>query len=264
MTWWYSNDTFHAVDAVAALTIQSSPDFRDCDLKTVCSVITSTIQEHCLDRDLFDGDAVFLRLQKTLFDCRKPSPLELAESISDAIAANLIAKIGRRCTIYAVPRFKPASFQLESESVEVISKYDAVAWDKLMERGFELNGWSPLHPYIDGRLDATYTPPSDFECVLVAEENGTPDGARFNSVLRFRKLAAVLHAVVSRGCEGGIHKAMARPFEFLVQFPHCSAPERNFIRNDCPPGHSVLRPRHPCYKREHPVHSILVRNYRKL
>jgi len=234
-SWWYSDDTFHAVDAVAALTIESSPSFRDCDLKTVCSVITSTIQEHCLDRDLFDGDAVFLRRHKTLFDCRKASPLELAKSISNAIAADLTAKIGRRCTIYAVPRFKTASFKVESESVEVISREDAVAWKELIQRGFEFNEWSPLHPYIDGRVDRTYTPPSDFECVLVAEENGTPDGARFNSVLKFRKLAAVLHAVVSRASERSIHKAMALSLEFLVQFPHCSTPERNFIRNDCPP-----------------------------
>ena len=235
VSWWYSEDTFRAIDAVAALTIESSSDFRDCDVETVASAVTSTLQELCLDKNLFHGDAVFLGQRDTLFDCRKTPPPELATAISEAIATNLRARIGRRCTIYAVPRIRTASFELENDSVQVIAKADADAWQKLIEKGFEFDGWSPLRPQVGDRQDRTYAPPSDFECVLVAEERGTSAGAKFNSVLRFRKLAAVVHAVASKDSPHRIHKSMARPFDFLVQFPHGSIHEGRITRSDCAP-----------------------------
>lgn len=188
-----------------------------------------------MDKALFDGDAVFLARQETLFGCRIAPVPQLADAIREAIASNLKARIGRRCTIYAVPRFQVNSFSVDGGSLRLIAKSDRETWQKLINEGYNFDGWSPLRPQVGFREDRTFAPPSDFECIFVAEEYGTQGGTRFNSILRFRKLAAVLHAVVCEQSPYSIHKAKARPFEFCVQFPHSSNPDRQITRSDCPP-----------------------------
>jgi len=235
VSWWYSDDTFHATDTVAALTIASSPDFRDCDVNSVRSAITSCLQEQCLDNNLFDGDAVFFGLRDTLFDARRTSPLALATSISEAIASKLRAQIGRRCTVHAVPQLRSGSFVLETDSVELIANEDAKAWQALSDKGYVFDGWSPWLPQFAGQLDSAFSPRSDFSCVFVAEERGTFEGAKFNSVLKFRRLSAVLHAVASKGNANRMYKSMAHPSEFLIQFPHDSISDGSATRSDCAP-----------------------------
>lgn len=235
LSWWYSNDTHQAIESVARFTIASSADFRDCDIETVTAIVTNTLQEVCLDQVLFDGNAVLFARRENLFDCRIVSVPQLADAIREAIASNLKACIGRRCTVYAVPRFQSASFTLEGGAIRLIAKSDRDAWQKLIDDGYFFDGWSPLRPQVGLRETRTFAPPRDFECVFVAEEFGTQQGTRFNSILRFRKLAAVLHAVVCKRSAYPIYKAMAVPLEFCIQFPHSSISAGQITRSDCSP-----------------------------
>jgi hypothetical protein len=235
VSWWYADDTFHALDALATLLIESSSEFMDCDIESVSNVVSKTLQELCLEKRLFDGDAVFLGRHDTLFACRAAPPAQFADSILQEITARLRSCIGRRCTIYAVPRFKVPSFVVAGRSIRLISRNDEDAWQKLIDEGYQFDGWSPLCPKLGQREDRTFSPPGDFECVLVAEENGTQRGARFNSILKFRKLAALLFASACERSPQKIHKAAARPFEFCVQFPHKSITDANVTRSDCDP-----------------------------
>jgi len=235
LSWWYADDTFQAFDAVAALLIESSAEFMDCDIESVSNVVSRTLQEICLEKGLFDGDAVFLARHDTLFACRvAPVPL-LADSILQEITAGLRKCMGRRCTVYTVPRFKVASFVVAGRSIRLISKNDEDAWQKLIDDGYLFDGWSPLHPQLGQKGSRTFSPPGDFECVLVAEENGTQRGARFSSILKYRKLAALLFATACERFPHKTHKAMARPYEFCVQFPHNSSADANITRSDCGP-----------------------------
>ena len=143
--------------------------------------------------------------------------------------------MGRRCTVFAVPRFKVASFIVPGRSIRLIARNDEEAWQKLIDDGYQFDGWSPLNPQLGFREDTTFCPPGNFECVLVAEENGTQRGTRFNSILKFRKLAALLFATACERSPHKIHKAMARPFEFCVQFAHKSSSNGNVTRSDCDP-----------------------------
>jgi hypothetical protein len=235
LSWWYSDDTFKAIEAVAGLMIESSTDFRDCDSDTVESIVPNTLQEICLDSAIFDSDAVFLARQDNLFECRKVSALAFAERIQEAIASNLRASIGRRCTIYVVPRFWVDSFVVEGESIRLIARNDETAWQSLVSEGYEFDGWTPLRPQVGFDRNRTFVPPHDFECLFIAEEIGTQKGTRFSSILRFRKLAAVLHAVACEHLARPIHKAAASAFTFCAQFPHNSNQEAHITRSDCDP-----------------------------
>jgi hypothetical protein len=231
----YSEDTFKAIEAVASLTIESSVGFRDCDLESVESIVSKTLQEICLDKEIFDGDAVFLARRDTLFDCRRVDVPVFAERIQTAIGANLRASIGRRCTVYVVPRFQVGSFVVEGESIRLVAKSDEDAWQALVHEGYEFDGWTPLRPQVGSEGNRTFTPPRDFECLFVAEEVGTQKGARFSSILRFRKLAAILHAVACEHLGRTLHKAAASASKFCTQFPHNSNPEAQITRSDCDP-----------------------------
>jgi hypothetical protein len=54
---------------VATLLIQGSPEFHDCDLKTVPEVIKDTLHEVCIDKGIFNSDDVIFSRKATLFDC---------------------------------------------------------------------------------------------------------------------------------------------------------------------------------------------------
>jgi hypothetical protein len=215
------------------LLIRESYEFRDCDPESVADVITTTLQEICVDEKIFEVDSVFLALKETLFECHKKSVTEFSELVLNSIQDNLRLIICRRCTLYAVPRFIVSSQHLENDSFHVIAKSDRRAWQALVDKGYEFDGWSPERPFLGVNDDRTFTPPDSFRCVVVAEEHGTQKGARFNSILRFRKILTLLFCIASERSAYPIHKAIARPFSYFVQFPHSSALNGNITRSDC-------------------------------
>lgn len=236
LCWWYTKDTFEVVDAIADLILRHSTDFKDCDRETASEVIKNTLQQICLDAAIFHGDAVAFSHFETLFECRSRDVKEFAEAILARISTNLRARIGRRCTIHALPRIQLPSFRIESDSISVIAKGDTTAWEKFASEGYLFDGWTPDEPFLGGdRSSRTFAPPTDFQCLFVAEENGTQKGARFNSILRFRKLGAVMLAMASRRSGHLFSKSGAMPYEFCLQLPHTSSPDRTASRNDCSP-----------------------------
>lgn len=235
LSWWYSAGTFKAIEAVARLIIDGWSEFRDCDSESVQSIVTNTLQEICVDSSLFDCDAVFFAGRDNLFECRRVSVPAFATRLQEAIVSNLAASIGRTCTVHVIPRFQVESFAVEGESLRVIAKRDVTAWQRLVDEGYEFNGWTPLRPQVGLDGDRTFTPPLDFECLLVAEGMGTQKGSQFSSILRFRKLAAILHAVACVHLGRPIHKSGASPFRFCTQFPHKSSSVAQITRTDCDP-----------------------------
>lgn len=233
LTWWYSDDTFHAINSLTTLLIQESNEFRDCDPESVSEVVTKTLQEICVDGSVFNVDSVFLARRDTLFECHEKSVPEFAELVLQAVEANLRRLLCKRCTLYTVPRFMVTSFLIANESIHVIAKNDRSAWQTLVDKGYEFDGWTPEHAVLGLREDQTFAPPANFDCILAAEEYGTQKGARFSSILKFRKILAVLFCIASERAAHPFHKAMARPLEFCIQFPHKSASDRQITRSDC-------------------------------
>lgn len=235
LAWWYSGDTFHAIDSVTTLLIQESQEFRDSDTESVSEVITKTLQEICVDRNVFNVNNLFLAKKDTLFECREKSVTEFAEFVLKSFEDNLRLVICKRCTLYTVPRFIATSLRLEDDSLHVIAKSDQIAWQALVDKGYEFDGWTPWHPVLGMSDSQTFVPPDNFQCILAAEEHGTQNGARFSSILRFRKILTVLFCIASERSTYPLHKAMTRPFEFCMQFPHKSASNCEIIRSDCEP-----------------------------
>lgn len=233
LNWWYTEATFAAQENVTRLLIQESPEFYDCDPRTVSEVIKDTLHEICIDQGTFSPDDVIFAKKSTLFDCTSVSVAQCASNILVAIKDNLRAKIGRCCTVYAVPRFRPESFYIDEAKIYFISKSDRVAWQRLVDEGFSFDGWTPEDPRAGWRKDSIYSLNGKYEAVLVADSHGTKQGARFSSVLKFRVLLAVSFAIASDRAKYPYWRAAADSLEFCVQFPHRSSPDRTMSRNDC-------------------------------
>lgn len=235
ISWWYSEYTYDAIEAIARLIIDSLIEFKDCDSESVKSIVFTTLQELCVDESLFQVYAVCFASKKNLFECIKiPVPI-FAQKIQEEIVSNLRSSIGRFCTIYVLPRFQLDSFIIENESIRLINKKDKKAWENLVDRDYKFNNWTPLRPLSDCDRNSVFTPLADFECLIVAEEQGTQKGAKFSSILKFRKLAGVLHAVAAQHLERYIHKSTTSTLDFCVLFPHNSNSKVRIIRSDCAP-----------------------------
>lgn len=233
LTWWYSDQTFQAIESVSRLVIGSSAAFRECDIDSVKGVVTDTMQELCAEKALFDVDAVILARRRSLFDCCRVPALQYAEAVLGTMQARLAAQIGQRCTLFAVPRVISPSFSISSEGLHFVSVDDVTAWQTLIEGGYQFDGWSSSSPKLGTGRE--FSPPADFTGILASEGKGTPKGARFSSILKFRKLLAVLVAMVSVRLNRTYRPSAARPFEFCMQFPHASAVEGRAVRQDCGP-----------------------------
>jgi hypothetical protein len=235
LAWWANNDIQAALETVATLLITGRPEFKDCDLPTVASVVLDTLQEVCLDNTIFAADDVLAMRQNTLFDCRRAGVVEFATALHLAMEASLRRRITRHCTVYVLPRFISHSFSLDNGSLHVIARGDCVAWEELVRKGYVFDDWSPSRPKQKGRDDLVFTPKGRVDCVLAAEDHGTQKGVHFNSIMRFRQLIALLYAVASDRSKYPIHKSMAAAPEFCVQFTHRDSSECLLIRQDCRP-----------------------------
>lgn len=233
ISWWYSDDTFRALNTLASLLIQTDQTFKDCDPESATDTISATLQQLCLDPALFNGDDVFLQRKPNLFECRGPiTVVEFAERILGEIKSNLQSIIGKRCTLYPLSRFRGPSFIIPGAGLRAISKTDELAWAEFVKEGYEFDEWSPQIPRL--KSSASGFPNSlDFEYVLVSEDYGTQKGARFASTVKFRSLISILFAVASARSQYPFSKAMAQPFTSCIQFPHAFGPDHRITRSEC-------------------------------
>lgn len=238
LCWWADEGIFEALESVANLILSGNPGFAGCDNETVQSVVVSTLQELCLDNNLFSSEDVIIRRRQTLFDCRRQDVPKFADALLQSVKANLQREISRHCTIYLVPRFIVTSFDFDQGSLHVVAKDDRVAWQQLIDRGYVFDGWSPSAPQVYGRTDKAFSPIVRTDCALITEEVGSRDGALRNSVLRFRQLLALMYAVVSERSRFPIHRSMADPSDFCMQFSHKDCAEKILRR----PGFQPLVP----------------------
>lgn len=233
LNWWYSPDTFNAIDAVTALIIETEREFKDCDPESVNSVVASTLQKVCLDSPLFNCDDVVFGIKPNLFECKGAvTVIEFTRVILEEIKSNLRAVIGKRCTIYPLTRFKGPSFSLPQEGLHLISCSDDVAWKNLSNDGYEFDGWNPRSSTMDSN-NFGFNPSIEFNYVLLAEEYGTKQGAKFSSSLKFRMFIAVLFAYASELSKYGYHKSMAQPLTNCLQFSHETAPDHSITFSEC-------------------------------
>jgi len=233
LNWWYSPDTFNAIDTVTSLIIETEQEFKDCDPESVNNIVTSTLQKICLDSPLFNVDDVVFRRKPNLFECKGAiSVIEFTKAILEEIKHELRITIGKRCTTYPLTRFKGPSLSLHEEGLHLISCSDDAAWNSFSAEGYIFDGWAPNSPVtVDTRF--SFNVGSEFNYILLAEEYGTQKGTKFASSLKFRMFITILFSYASESSKYGYHKSMAQPFTKCMQFPHKSAPDNSITLSSC-------------------------------
>lgn len=231
--WWHSDDTLTTKEDLASLLKETDGTFKDCNTELVVKTISRTFQEICLDHGIFNGDAVFLQKKPNLFECRQQISVdEFATRILNSIKSNLRGVIGRRCTLYALSRYRGPSFVVPGAGLRAIAKTDAAAWSEFAKEGYEMDGWSPQSPTLKAS-GKEFPTRQDYEYVLISDEYGTQEGAKFSSSVRVRTLITILSAVAATRSHFPISKATGQPIWSCLQFPHFSAPDQAITQSDC-------------------------------
>lgn len=236
VSWWYCNQTFLAKSALASFIKESDPSFKDCDIESVERTIMDTLQEICLDKALFNGDDVFFQQKPNLLECRRPELAvnDFAARIVDAIKDNLRTIIGRRCTVYPLPRYMGPSFRVPDLGLWAVSSTDLATWEVFEKQDYLLDGWSPLNPVIKTSGDRVLVG-AGAHYFLISEEVGTQEGAKFASAVKLRTMIALMFSVaaVRRGRE--FFKSAAPASTLCVQFPHRSATDLQITLSELGP-----------------------------
>jgi len=233
LSWWFNTETYRAVAAISSLILETDPEFRDCDLETLKTIINNTIQEICCDARFFKTDDVMFRAQSNLFACKADIAVQdFASDILHEIKVRLRNAVGKRCTIYPLTRFLGPSFSIPELGLHAIARADTLGWGKLEEMGYLFDGWSPESPHMQN-FDAAFPARLNFNYALVSAEYGTQKGTKFSSLLKLRVLIAIMFAIASEKSICTYHKAMAQPNTQCVQFPHSTCPDPRLVFSDC-------------------------------
>ncbi|OBU19982.1 hypothetical protein CTM88_20700 [Photobacterium aquimaris] len=229
ISWRYTQFTYKTVENLSFLINGEIEGVSGCDHKTIQSVIRKTLQEICVDRNIFDGDLVCFGGKDTLFECRTENDTnKYGTYIFDAILGNVRNSISLGCVIYTAPRITGKSFTIDCEKIHVIHKDDNAKWDELIELGYHFDEWSPLTGELRNGHKTVFSG-KDYDYIFVTETEGTNQGNKFSSSLKFRKLFSVISAHVE--CNYRL-KVMARPYSMCMQVPHIRSQDKSFTLSE--------------------------------
>ncbi|HAS7003471.1 hypothetical protein HJ091_22870 [Vibrio parahaemolyticus] len=229
ISWWYTQFTYKTVENLSFLINGEIEGFSGCDHKTIQSVIRQTLQEICVDRNVFDGDLVCFRGKDTLFECRTENDAnKYGTYIFEMILENVRSSISSGCVIYTAPRITGKSFTIDCENIHVIHKDDSDKWGELIELGYHFDGWNPHTGELKGGGKTAFSR-KDYDYIFVAETEGTIQGNKFSASLKFRKLFSVISGYVD--CKYRL-KVMAKPYSVSMQIPHVRSESKSFTQSE--------------------------------
>jgi len=223
VTLWKTKRSFRAIEDIARMIRSHHPEAADCDTDTIKGLISRSIQDLILDKNVFIIESIFSANHKWLSDCRADVDIN---QFSGKIYAHLMARvhtsINQWCTTLGVPRVMCESFDIPQASLSLISRMDTEKWEETVSSRYKTNDWN--HQL--GCTPNSGGPPLfGFECrsLVVHQSNGTQKGSKFSSRLEFGKFFAVLYATATVREGIRLHPAMAEPYTWCIQFPSRSS-----------------------------------------
>lgn len=219
ISWWYTKSSFKSVESIASMLVESRDEFADCDLDSVEDVVRNTLTEICVDDRIFAADNVCFAKRQTLFECRSAATTaEFGSLILHEIIKNLNNQLTNRCTVYVAPRISGPSFDIATAGISVISRTDANAWEGILRKRYQTNGWNPATGNYAHDKSTVFSMLA-YNYVFVCEEHGTQKGTTFASGLKLRRFFSVIFAVVSARSVAALIKSSAVPYRMCLQFP---------------------------------------------
>lgn len=219
ITLWKTKRSFRAAENIARMVRFSHPETADCDTDSIEDLITRTIEDLILDQSVFDIELVTSVSQNSLADCRADADInQFSRKIYFHLMVRVRASIDQWCTALGVPRVICESFEISKIGLAIISRMDAGKWEEVVSSCYETKDWS--HQL--GCMRGSGGPPLfGLECtsIVVHQSYGTRKGSKFSSRLEFAKFFAILYATATAQEDLKLHRAMAEPYTWCIQFP---------------------------------------------
>lgn len=219
VTLWKTLRSFQAIESIARMIRSCHPEAVDCDTETIEDLIPRTIQGLIFDESIFKSEYILTASQKSLADCRADKDInELSSKIHGHLMSRVRASINQWCTVLGVPRAMSESFDIPQVGISLISRMDERKWEEVVSSHYETGEWS----HVLGCAPNSGGPQLfGFECrsLVIHQANGTQQGSKFSSRLEFAKFFALLYATITISEDTNLHRAMAEPYRWCIQFP---------------------------------------------
>lgn len=214
LEWWYTKPANIICEDIAIMATSYNSSLKVVDQKTFCSTIMKTLQENALNHEFFDGDLIFFRRVKTLFDARILEDVhEFALRLWKLINHSLAKTITDWLVLYPLPLINAPSFDLGFDGLLLLRVDDKEAWEKLALKYKNVQYWNPL----TGKFkDGIGCNPS--QLWLACEVKGTASGSRINAGLKMRTFLAVLFSHLSSKRKNLLTKSMLQTSSNSIQF----------------------------------------------
>lgn len=220
VTLWKTQRSFQAIANIARMIRSCHPEAVDCDPNTIEDLLMRTIEDLILDESVFRGGSILSSSQKCLADCSVDQDInELSSKIHSQLMTRVRASINQWCTVLGVPRLICYSFDIPQAGLTLISRMDECKWNETVSGSFKTNNWSHILGCTPDSRDRRQLFGSECRSLVIHQAHGTQKGTKFSSKLEFAKFFALLYATVTIKEDMRLHRAMADPYRWCIQFP---------------------------------------------
>lgn len=217
---WYLSPRYSRVArefATMAITLDEAVSGADID--SLVAMTSTFLKDHALDRELFNGDALFFRRVPTLLDARTISNEKVfAEHLWGKLRAAITSQMVSWLIAYPARRLHTQTHDLGFDGISLLRSDDEEAWKSVCAKFPSAKLWSPL---TGARLNDRFTPhgKDPVRTWILCESNGVAERAKRLAARRIRTFVAILFAELHGSTKGLLMKSMARDQSMVTQFP---------------------------------------------
>lgn len=216
--WWHTGRGFELCNNIASMSIEKYTQLAEGDKNKLSEVIKGSFGAICTNDEYFDGDDVFLRRKRSLFEARTIDDVSaFSKKLWDFILSEMVNSIGDWCLAYPLPRLITDTIKIPDENIYLLKRTDKKSW-----KDFELEYpvtkyWDPSTGlFADGKPTAFSR--LKYESLLVCLCDGTSDSGKFNAKLKFKIFLSILFALFRILKNHQLTKSSAQPYRICIQF----------------------------------------------
>lgn len=219
LTWWYGKSAVKCCMDIAAMAISFDSALKFGDNRAFYSIIMQFLENNALNGEFFNDTLVRQKKVKTLFEARALNDItEFASRLWRSIYKALLNSTANWLVLYPFSHINTKSFILDFDGISLMNVDDKDMWCRLCQKYPTAKYWNPETGKCVDEKQSVFSrkAPSTW---LICETKGTELGVRVNASRLMRKFIGVFFSFVYEHNQTVLHKSMAQPSVFSIQFP---------------------------------------------
>jgi len=201
LEWWYTKESLRICDDISKMIMATNEKLKDGDYKYFSENIRESIQNNCLNKELFNSELLFNSKAKNLLEAKNQTDYKIfARKLYEIIENQLTTIINDWMILYPITIIKSDTYFLESLDIVFLSSKDVNYWNKISADFKSSFGFNPStgENYTSSIIPAAYKTPSTW---LIIKTNGTELGANRRIEILIRKLMVCVYSFITSSYE---------------------------------------------------------------